>query len=130
MAEIKCAGCEQTVPVNLHGPWCDFCGGVASRPGSLLLRHVATLDGEGGRYPICFDNSTSDYTSAYERTSPSPFKRDMDGFQPHHLACVLHGSLDSVIAAMQPVARGGSVDLPSLFAAPQATPEELKLLAL
>lgn len=128
---MRCEGCGRDAEVVLLGPWCDECGGVASRPHTLLYRHVATVDGKGGRYPICFDHSTSDYVAAHERLVPSPFKKDMDGFRPHHIARVIHGTLDAVIAYMQPVARGPvGNELPDLLAAPRATTEELAILAL
>lgn len=112
------------------GLWCDRCGGVML-PGPegprLFFRHVATADGAGGRFPIVWDISMSDYMVLTKERNPRG-GRDIDGLRPPHLiAC--HGSLDAVIAFIQPHAKGASDEWPSLTAAPTATDDEKALLS-
>lgn len=133
--QAACLGCERQVPVTAVGVWCDACGGVAIRPGDLLLRHVATVDGVGGRFAIVFDKSTSDYSVTVPVPTPraKAGKRDLDGFLPPPFT-TFHGPLDLVIAMAQPYARGPkgpngeAPELPELFAAPTTTPEEKAIL--
>ena len=134
---MTCPGCTAEVPNYFLGPWCDACGGIASRLGVLLLRHVATVDGPGGRFPIVFDASCQDYSCSANMPPPGydPTKRDEDGFRPAPIT-TFHGTLDAVISLMQPIARGPKTldgeapPLPELSAAPSATPQEKALLVL
>ncbi len=129
---LTCRGCGATVPDWYGVPWCDRCGGVAKRPGVLLLRHVATADGAGGRFPIVFDRSTSDYAAHYPKppgTKPTKMRGEPEGFRAPPIYTV-HGTLDACIAVIQPYAKGDGAELPSLFAAPTATEEEKALLSL
>ncbi len=135
---LTCPGCGTTVPPYFLGPWCDTCGGIMARPGVLLLRHVATVDGPGGRFPIVFDRSCDDYSCSIPK-APRPEAqmklRDEDGFKRPRIT-TYRGSLDLVIAMMQPIARGPkgpdgeAPPMPELSAAPFATDEEKALLAV
>lgn len=115
------------------GNWCDSCGGVAGRKGLILLRHVATLDGKGGRFPIVYDISTSDYAATFPKAPDAPVMQmlsDMDiGFHAPTVHTV-HGTLDGVIAVMQPISRGDAENWPELSVAPTATDEEKSLLGI
>lgn len=111
----------------MWGSWCDPCGGVYIRPGVQLIRHVATVEGAGGRFPIVFDLSTSDYAYVFKDPhTEAPVKRDMDGFHRSHLR-IAHGTLDAAIALSYPDAKGNGTEV-FLSAAPSSTHEERKLV--
>lgn len=128
---MNCVTCSGPVQHTLHGDWCDACGGVSFKPGQLFFRHVATVEGAGGRFPIVFDLSGNDYAASYPKppgTLAMPILADADlGFRPSGVFTV-RGTLDAVIAIMQPVARGDSLEMPELSAAPSATDEEKVLI--
>lgn len=142
---MNCIGCDREGIETLVGVWCDPCGGVVGRSaerdalgnvlrdGLLLLRHVATVDGGGGRYPVVFDSSTGDYSASWPRVSSvvRPTVRiDPDlQFRVNGIHTV-HGTLDAVLAIVQPAAKGDSSDWPELSVAPTATVEERKLLGV
>lgn len=106
-----------------------------ARPDFLIFRHVATVEGAGGRLPIVWDESTSDYKFRYPYT-PNPSKKmkraGIDGFDfafrtPSFLSA--HGSLDGVLALALPWAKG-SGDEVELSASPTSTQEERALLGV
>lgn len=118
-----CPTCNgETSELERWGPWCDTCGGVSFKPGQLFFRHVATVYGDGGRFPIVFDVSTGDYAYMHKEPNPPSDKKDIDGFKRPTVR-VSHGSLDAVIAVSYPDVRGDSGEA-HLAAAPSATPEE------
>jgi len=124
---LKCRA--DTIDLD-YGPWCDTCGGVVvSGPDGprLFFRHVATVYGAGGHYPVVWDPSTSDYMTLTQKANPRAASRDEDGLRPPPLVSY-HGSLDAVLAQIQPHAKGESAERPSLAPAPSATPEEMSLL--
>lgn len=126
---MTCLSCKQEGVETLWGCWCDRCGGVAlDGPAGprLFFRHVATADGAGGRFPIVWDISTADYAVLLPKRNERK-GRDEDGFRPPTWLTA-HGSLDAVIAAIQPYAQGDSEEWPVLSAAPTATEAELDLL--
>lgn len=129
MACFMCGG--QTHDDNPWGPWCDACGGIAAGPGRLLFRHVATVEGPGGRFPIVWDVSTSDY--AYMLKTPHPpdpkrdKQRDMDGFKRPRVQ-VAHGTLDAVIAISYPDVKGEADEGVYLYPAPTSTEEERAIM--
>ncbi len=135
---MTCPGCEAEVPNSYLGPWCDSCGGLMVRPGVLLLRHVATVDGPGGRYPIVFDLSCQDYSCTIPVPPPNynPGELDEDGFHPPPLTTYRAPSLDAIIALMQPIASGPKgpdglpPPMPELSAAPSATPRERAVILM
>jgi len=126
---MACVSCKGDTVDNPWGPWCDACGGVSFKPGQLFFRHVATVDGPGGRFPIVYDVSTSDYAYILKDPNPDVDKIDGDGFH-RPSAQVVHGSLDAVIAISYPDVRGGGPDQPSLFPSPASTPEERQLMGV
>lgn len=136
-SHLICRGCKKKVPVYLLGAWCDDCGGIMSRSGALILRHVATVDGPGGRFPIVYDASTHDYSCSFSRATPrsASKKHDEDGFRIPHIT-TLRGTLDAVLALMQPIVRGPKNDagdpppMPVLTPAPTTTAAEKALLLL
>lgn len=122
-----CPNCDGPVNFTLFGAWCDTCGGVATRKGLLFFRHVATVDGAGGRYPIVFDVSTGDYAHMHPGTQPDTGPKVEGEFRRPHVR-VSHGSLDAVIALAYPDAKGDGEEAPELSAAPTATPEERAII--
>jgi hypothetical protein len=128
----KCKGCGTDTIDSWYGDWCDPCGGVMTRPDMLFFRHVATVDGPGGRLAIVWDVSTSDYALAYPRkVKASEIVREID-LNEFRAAptCVAHGSLDAVLAIAHSQARGDSPDAPELSAAPSSTLAERSLIGL
>lgn len=136
-SHLICRGCKKKVPVYLLGAWCDDCGGIMARSGVLILRHVATVDGPGGRFPIVYDASACDYSCSFPQATlrPASKKHDEDGFRIPHITTV-RGTLDAVLALMQPIVRGPKnaagdpPPLPKLETAPTATKDETAILAL
>lgn len=130
-----CVGCERVVHDWFGDPFCDFCGGVMSRPGFLLCRHVATVEGVGGRLPIVWDESISNYKFRYPYT-PKPSEKmkraGIDGFDFSFRTSGFlsaHGPLDAVLALALPWARGDGQEV-ELSLAPTSTPEEKALLGV
>lgn len=153
---VECINCKsQNTVENVWGNWCDACGGVML-PGSLVddsdkglhpgpprlfFRHVATVSGAGGRYPIVFDLSAGQYAIAWPRKvelvkcqhcgQNTPVERtglgNLDDLKliGYHSA---RGTLDAIIAVGQPIAKGDSDELPELSAAPSSTEEERKII--
>lgn len=126
-----CPGCGAEGKETVLGIWCDTCGGVVIRKGpngpELLFRHVATLDGKGGRFPIVYDVSTGDYSMAYQR-EVKEFVKIRDEWVQRVKTFTNHGTLDAVIALGQPHAKGDGEEMPELSVAPSATPEEKGLV--
>lgn len=123
---MACSNCNRDTNDTKWGPWCDPCGGVHVN-GKLFFRHVATVDGPGGRFPIVFDISTSDYAYMMRVVNPPSEKRDMDGFSRPLLA-VAHGTLDAMIALSFPDAAGDGSRQPELSAAPSSTELERAII--
>lgn len=121
-----CQNCRGEVVYNDWGPWCDRCGGVYFKPGVVFFRHVATVEGQGGRFPIVYDLSTSDYAFMHKEPAAVDGKTDLDGFHKPGVN-VSHGSLDAVIGISWPDARGEGAEA-ELSAAPSATDEEKALI--
>ncbi len=140
---MKCVGCNDEVPETVWGNWCDKCGGVVI-PGTprarLFFRHVATVDGAGGRFPVVYDLSAEAYGVSWPKTqvmvtcvhcgSQTPGEDPRNGLTRLDDLRVpsnsRRGTLDAMIALIQPIARGDSEDLPGISAAPSSTPEERK----
>jgi hypothetical protein len=123
-----CPNCGGSVQETLFGPWCDPCGGVVFKPGPPFFRHVATVDGAGGRYPIVFDVSTGDYAHMRPGVLRVAAGRSVEGEFKRPMVEVAHGSLDAVIALSYPDAKGEGEGPPELSSAPSATPEERALI--
>ena len=129
-----CRGCGRQSRDWFGDPWCDECGGVMARPGFLIFRHVSTVDGKGGRLPIVWDESSSDYVFRYpKKLNPSEkLKENIDTFDfirriPPFLAT--GGSLDAVLAIALPLVKGDG-DSVEISAAPTSTLEERALLGV
>lgn len=142
---MDCKGCNRETVENAWGHWCDNCGGVVvGNPPKLFFRHVATVDGPGGRYPIVFDVSAGAYGVAWDRkvtlvkcihcgqqTPSDDHRKDLtrlDELRPHGYYSK-RGTLDAMLAFIQPIARGDGEDFPEISAHPNATDEE-KLIIL
>ena len=140
---ISCVGCGRETIQDMWGNWCDNCGGVViGPPPRLFFRHVATLDGAGGRYSVVYDLSSESYGVAWPKKStmvkcthcgqltPGDNVRfgllQLDEINPQYYST--RGTLDAVVALIQPVARGDSDELPTLSVAPSCTEEERKIL--
>jgi hypothetical protein len=104
---------------------------VSFRPGTLFFRHVATVEGPGGRFPIVYDLSTSDYAYMHKDLNPESDKKDIDGFRRPR-ARVSHGALNAVIAVSFPDVRPREGEEGGVFlsAAPSATPEEKAIVLM
>lgn len=128
---MKCPGCDADAKDTVLGLWCDDCGGVVIRKTEsgkdLLFRHVATVDGAGGRFPIVFDYSTADYSVSYPR-EVKEFIKIKDEWVQSIKTFTTHGDLNFVIAVAQPYAKGVSDELPELSVAPSATKEEREVV--
>jgi hypothetical protein len=148
---MNCVGCNREGIETLWGCICNECGGVMVAGGDgprLIFRHVASVDGEGGRFQVVFDASAADYAVAYPRKAPMVVRcvhcgcetpTDLAGAraaaeigmlkQPAHY--VTHGTLDAVLAVIQPIARGSNGQgPPELSRSPHATEEERALLGI
>lgn len=105
-----------------------------ARPGFLIFRHVATVEGNGGRLPIVWDESTSDYKFRYPRIEkPSPkMQRNIDAIdfvRRRAQFLTAHGSLDGVLAIALPFAKGNGDEV-ELSASPTSTAQERSLLGV
>ena len=128
---MDCITCMDPVVETVWGPWCDKCGGVRAPTGLLIFRHVATAYGDGGRHPIVFDASTESYAVVMPHLR-NPHAGEMDSFGEFRKSPLVmaHGTIDAMIALVQPLARGDGHHLPSLAPAPSATKEERVVVRL
>lgn len=130
-----CRGCGRQSHDWYGDAWCDACGGVMARPGFLIFRHVATVDGKGGRWPIVYDESTSDYKFRYPRVDKPSAKAKAAGIdtidfgRSRRQFLTAHGSLDGVLVLALPRAKGNGDEV-ELSAAPTSTDEERTLLGV
>lgn len=128
---MACKGCKGDTIDTWYGEWCQVCGGTAVRPGVLIYRHVATVDGKGGRLAIVWDESTQDYAFIYPRKiNPHAGSHDLDGEFRLTKLCTAHGSLDAMLALAQPEAKGDGDEFPSLSASPFSTVAERKMMGI
>ena len=132
---MNCVGCNREEAHDWYGDaFCDSCGGVMARPELLIFRHVATVDGLGGRLPIVWDESTSDYKFRYPH-KPNPSKKlrkhgiDQEFISRIPRFLTVHGSLDGVLDIALPIAKGEGEEV-ELSAAPTSTLEERALLGV
>lgn len=151
---MNCLGCTRETVYNAWGEWCDSCGGVVigdppntagAKPPRLFFRHVATVRGKGGHFPIVFDLSSDCYGVAWQRKvtlvkcihcgllTPSDDARHglavLDEVHTRTQSfCSKRGSLDAMISLIQPIARDGGEEFPSIHAAPSSTEDERSLL--
>lgn len=118
---------------------------VSRNPPRLFFRHVATAHGPGGLYPIVYDLSAEAYGVAWPKSSETvkcvhcgqdtPLDPPRTGLavldeirsRPQGYASK-RGSLDAMIAVIQPIASKGTNEWPKLTPAPTATPEERALM--
>ena len=145
----QCLGCEKVATASWFGDaWCDPCGGVMGTKNLLLFRHVATVDGAGGRIPVVWDESGKCYkfrhpskvNPRYERYMAESVERKKSGLPPRPpieaefavqpILTINNESLDAVLAIAQPIARGNKEEWPELSAAPTATKSERLLMRI
>jgi len=105
---------------------------------------VATVDGVGGRFPVVYDISAEQYGVAWpkdqimvgcrhcgQRTPGGESRYGLnlleDAPQQSNFYSA-RGTLDAMLALIQPRARGGAEDIPVISVAPTATVEEQKLV--
>jgi len=139
---MKCVRCGGETVQDQWGDWCDDCGGVAASLDKMMFRHVATVNGAGGRFAVVYDSSTADYGVMWPREdsmvicihcgqqTPSEVRSglmQLDGMKPSKYYSK-RGSLDAMLAFIQPIARRGSEELPELSVAPTATKQERELV--
>jgi hypothetical protein len=139
---MNCLGCERETIETAWGNWCDPCGGVViGQPPILFFRHVATMSGPTGHYPIVFDVSSNSYGVAWPRKTlmvtcihcglqtPGDDTRNglkrLDDLRTQQFYSK-RGTLDEILAWIQPIARGDGPDMPELAPAPSATEIEVK----
>lgn len=103
-----CINCGGETESTEWGAWCHACGGVAHRKGELFFRLVAVVYGPGGRFPIVYDRSTSDYAYMFKDRWIGPSNQEvLDLFrdamkwvpadqQPRYIAAA-----EAIIAAMK-----------------------------
>lgn len=140
---MNCVGCRREAVENEWGAWCDECGGVVlGNPPKLFFRHVATVEGQGGRFPIVYDISAEEYGVAWRRRvlmvkcvhcgqqTPAETRRGLTLLDDLRTTQYYskRGPLDLMLAHIQPIAKGDSEELPAIFASPQTTEEEKKVL--
>jgi hypothetical protein len=127
--EKMCEKCGKPTHDTCYGNWCDACGGVATKS-SLTFRHVATVDGPGGRLAIVWDTCMLRYKFIYpNKVNPNAEARtDFGEFHAPKLLTA-HGPLESLLMiAHREVSPDGSA--PELSAAPSSTPEERALMGI
>lgn len=114
------------------------------QPPRLFFRHVATLEGIGGRYPIVYDLSSENYGVSWLRViqkvrcvhcgqdTPVEERRGLAALDDIKVRNYYsqRGSLDAMLALIQPIAQGISGEVPELSVAPTATQEEKDLLGI
>src|SRR6266496_1181193 len=124
---MECRNCGGQARETSYGPFCDRCGGVWLRPGEPYVRHVATAKGEGGEFPILYDHSLSEYAFSFQRLVRTWVQVQNDWVQTLR-TFTKHGTLDEMIALVQPHARGTGAGIPELLTGSGATPEEILIL--
>lgn len=138
---MNCERCRQETEETPWGPWCDTCGGVVIGE-RLFFRHVATVSGEGGRFPVVYDLSAEAYGVAWPKkvqfvpcihcgkSTPVEVRKGLsvlDDLKSRGFLS-MRGTLDQALAVIQPIARGDSPDIPEISAAPSSTEEERKAI--
>jgi hypothetical protein len=141
---MRCLGCGQETIFSEWGDWCDPCGGVvvAGSPPRLFFRHVATVKGDCGIFAVVYDISAEQYGVAWPRkvvttkcihcgqNTPIDVRTGLavlDDLQ-HRGFHSKRGTLDAMLAFVQPMARGGSSEIPILAPAPSVTDEERRII--
>jgi hypothetical protein len=106
-----------------------------ARPGFLIFRHVATVEGKGGRLPIVWDESNQYYKFRYPFVGNpnAPVNRGIDGdfvrrFSRTQFRSAM-GAFDAVLTMAATHAKGDG-DSVELSFAPTSTEEERKLGAV
>lgn len=143
---MNCQSCGKQTVENEWGNWCDPCGGVVMNFGEgtkrstrLIFRHVATVHGAGGRFPVVFDLTANEYGVAWPKKmhnvrcvhcgKDTPVDNRsglavLEEMRGGHIYASSRGSLDAMLALAQPLAMGESQEVPELSAAPSATAVE------
>ena len=119
-------------------PWCDkVCHGVVTDTGVLLLRHVATVDGSGGRLPIVHDASLNEYLFRWPGKKNPRFSGDSGSIEtsmdviPSTPILSTFGPLDVVMtSAFNAVRAKGTGEQPLISIAPSCTKEEKALIGV
>lgn len=141
---MRCIGCSTETTFSEWGDWCDVCGGVMvpGTPPRLFFRHVATAKGPGGIFAVVYDVSAEAYGVAWPRKvmmtrcihcgqqTPVDARSGLtvlDDLQ-HRGYHSKRGSLDAMLALVQPLARGDSQEIPELAPAPSITDEERRTI--
>lgn len=143
---MRCVGCRAETLDTVWGDWCDACGGVMvpGNPPKLFFRHVATVSLEKSIYPIVYDLSSESYGVAWPKTiitvqcihcgqhTPVDDKHGLNRLDDLALRRYnsKRGSLDAIIAFIQPIVQDGSPEMPSLAPAFSATEEEIKIIKM
>lgn len=137
---MACMVCDGVTHDWFGDTWCDACGGVlVPRPDKdplLIFRHVATVDGAGGRLPVVWDESSRHYLFRWpNKVNPRYAERNTErvddiDFGPTPVLSSF-GILDAVLVQALNAARGPEGgDLPTVSVAPSSTPEERALLGV
>jgi len=123
MNDMRCRGCDAIAQESSYGPWCDACGGVMFRAGEPYVRHVATASGAGGDFKILYDHSFRQYSVAVTRNIKTWVELKKDFVQAVR-TFIYTGTLDYVIALIQPEARGDAKEYPALLIGAGANDDE------
>lgn len=141
---MNCLGCNRETIDCAWGNLCEACGGVVvGDPPRLFFRHVATVFGNNIAYLIVFDLSANAYGVAWPRKqamvtcvhcgmkTPGDDSRSglgrLDEMRTQQYFSK-RGTLNEVLATIQPIASEEGSALPTLAPAPSATEDERKQL--
>ncbi len=124
---MNCRGCSEEAVESAYGPWCEKCGGVMYRSGEPHVRHIATAHGEGGEFKILYDHSLASYTASIVRLIRTWVEIKGEFIQAER-TFTHQGTLDTMIALVQPWARGQSGEIPTITVGPGSTEDERQVV--
>ena len=134
---MACVSCGGITHDWFGDEWCDACGGVmikhGDRPAQQLHRHVATLEGAEGRFPIVWNASAANYLFRWPNKVNPRFLEGGRGVDEEFLTTPIlstFGFLDVVMSQAITAARGDSDEAPTLSVSPSATTVERALLGV
>jgi len=133
---MNCHGCGGETRDYFGDAWCDECHGVVTPTKTLLLRHVATVDGSQFRLPIVHDISLNEYLFRWPGVVNPRFENlskgidDADGI-PATPVLSTFGPLDVVLtSAFNAARKKGTGERPLISVAPSSTKEERSLIGV
>lgn len=131
---MGCLKCGGTIHDWFGDAWCDACNGVVvpNADGTrIIFRHVATVDGPAGRYPVAWDESAHHYLFRWpNKVNPKAGKMGIDGDIKRPKLLTSFGPLDMVLMQALTAARGNHAGVPELSVAPSSTDDERAMLGV